>query len=89
MLSIDPFHPIGGAVVKYPRLSFNILCELFIKLFYSREIMKFGICNGQNFTAPEHGELLCKAGNFTYAMDYIGTAQFDPGVGMSSYISTF
>ena len=44
--------------------------------------MKFGICNGQNFTAPEHGELLCKSGNFTYAMDYIGTAQFDPGVGM-------
>ena len=83
MMSIDPFHPIGIEVVKYPRLSFNILCTPFITLFYYREIMKFGICNGQNFTAPENGELLCKAGNFTYAMDYIGTAQFDPGVGKS------
>ena len=45
--------------------------------------MKQGHCQGQNFTAPELGELLCKTHNVTYAMDYIGPANFDAGVGMS------
>ena len=43
--------------------------------------MKHGFCQGQNFTAPIDGELLCKTENVTYAMDYIGPAEFDSGVG--------